>query len=78
MNGSIRIMAAKDGEDLGNEDQRLFLDLRERLQERDDEADHQGDEHERRSHLEERHDAVAGDVEDGGAGHGGAVRSACA
>jgi len=69
----------EDREDLGHEDQRHFLDLGERLEQRDDDADHQPDQHQGARHQDERDDRVARHVENFRTGHGSAptiVRSA--
>jgi hypothetical protein len=59
----------EDREDLGHEDQRHFLDLGQRLEQRDHDADHEADDHQRARHHDQCHDRVARDVEHFGSGH---------
>jgi len=71
MNGSATISATKmrhdqrdeDRDDLGHEHERHFLNLRERLHERNRDADHERDHHQGAGDPQQRPDAVACDVE---------------
>ena len=49
-------------DDLRDERQRLFLDLRHRLEQRDDDADDQADEQHRRGDDQREHERVANEV----------------
>src|SRR6187397_1877736 len=59
----------EDHQNLRDENQSQFLDLRQRLKQRDDDADNEADQHQRRRDEHERDDGVARDIEDFGSGH---------
>ena len=54
----------EDCEDLRDENQSHFLDLGQSLKQRDDDADDEANQHQRRRNQHERDDRVARDVED--------------
>jgi hypothetical protein len=59
----------KDRENLGNENQRHFLNLGERLEQRDSDADGKADEHQRARDEDEGQNRVARDIEHFRSGH---------
>src|SRR5215470_1990477 len=59
----------EDGDDFGHEDKRHLLDLGERLEQRNDDADREAYQHERARHEDERDDRVARYVEHFRSGH---------
>src|SRR3954454_3579066 len=59
----------RHGDDLGDERQRRFLDLRGRLEQRDQEADQQRGQQHRRGHLGCGHHRADGDLRDFHVGH---------
>src|SRR5690349_2867263 len=61
---------AHDHDDLGHEGQGLFLDLRDRLEEGDDQADDEPEQHDRRAELQCDDDRIARDVDGIVGGHG--------
>jgi hypothetical protein len=59
----------RDTNELRNKGQRLFLDLRDRLQHTHGEPDQQRDDKHWPSDEQGKHDGVAGEVDDEGVGH---------
>ena len=59
----------EDRQDLRHEHQRHFLDLGQRLEQRDRDADRETDQHQRARHEHQRQDGVARDVEHFRSGH---------
>ena len=70
MKGKQNQKRGKDREDLRHEGEGHFLDLRQRLEERDDEADRQTDQHDGSRNAEEHQDGVTGDIENIRRSHG--------
>src|SRR6202035_5534093 len=59
----------EDRKDLRHEHQGLFLDLRQRLEQRHHDADHKPNHHQRRRHHHDGPDRIARDVEGFSTGH---------
>ena len=69
MNGSAISMATKIARIFGTNTRVISWICVKRLEQRDDHADHQPDQHQRRRHQHQRDDRVARNVEDFGTGH---------
>ena len=69
IHGSARRNTTRDTDELRNEGERLFLDLRDRLQHADGEPDEQRDDQHRPGDEQGEHDGVAGEIDDEGVGH---------
>jgi hypothetical protein len=68
-NGSVTTWAARIATSFGRKDKGRFLDLGQRLEQRDQHADQEGGEQRRRADLEHHPDRLAREIDNGFLGH---------